>query len=182
MGRWVKIRRYHVRESVLVERALLESAGLMVWSPDEVFYGIHPEIGDTSREGYRLFVIEDDVADARALLSLRDDSQVSYPCPESGGKTRRLKRIWATVLLTLLALQFGGPAPWPVQRRMRICVENRHRYEPEPPEPFTAAELGLPAADVGAVSLKDGFLRFLAWSRSVGYEKQDESEKEPPKP
>lgn len=144
MARWVLIRRYHVREGVLVERSVLESAGIQVLAPDLHFYGLYPHIADTSFQGYCLFVLEDDVEDARAILNLRDERQTSYPCPETGKKTRRLKNIWGTIALSAFFWMFGGPVPAPLRRRMRICNESRVRFLPEPPAPFTAEELGYP--------------------------------------
>ena len=179
MGRWVQIRRYHLREGVLVERTLLESTGILVWSPDEAFYATFPPLADSSSQGYRLFVIDSDLKDAREILAQRDETQVSYPCPKGGGKTRRLKSISGTIAVSFLFILAGGPIVWPIRRRMRICVENRHRFMPEAPEPFTAEELGYPPTYIDRVSLKESFLRFLAWTRSIGYEKRDDEQEEP---
>jgi hypothetical protein len=170
MARWVKIRRFHVREGVLVERALLQSAGIPVMAPDVEFYGLHPHIADTALDGYSLFVLDADVEDAQAILNARDDSQTSYPCPTCGGTTRRLKNVWGTLAGTLFFQIFGGPTLWPMRRRTRICNTDRTRFMPAPVEPFTADETGYPVEPPEGLPLKAHFLRFLAWTRSVGYD------------
>ena len=170
MARWVQIRRYHVREGVLVERSVLESAGIPVMAPDLHFYGLHPHIADSSNQGYCLFVLDDDVEDARAILNLRDETETSYPCPTCGGKTRRLKNITATVLGTTFFQFFGGPFTWPVRRLKRICNADRTRFVPDPVLPFTSEETSYPVEPPGGLTLRERFLRFLAWTRSIGYD------------
>ena len=172
MARWVQIRRYHVREGVLVERSVLESAGIPVMAPDLHFYALHPHLADSSRDGYCIFVLDDDVEDARAILGLRDDAQTSFPCPTCGGKTRRLKNLWAMAVVIPFLWFVGGPMVWPVRRRKRICNADQTRFMPEPTAPFTSDETRYLMEPPEGLPLKERFRRFLAWTRSIGYDKR----------
>lgn len=174
MARWVKIRRYLTMEAALVERALLESAGLLVWSPDDLSYGTLTHLEGAALEGYRLFVIESDAEEARLLLAQRDEAQTSHPCPECGGKTRRLKNISATIMLSVFFGMFGGPVPAPIRRRSRICSIDRTRFNPDVAAAVTEDEL---EPQVANATLGQQLRRFLAWGRSIGYDRDDSTDR-----
>jgi len=173
MARWIKIRQCLTREAVLVERTALESAGFLAWCPDEIVYGMLPHIEGTSLGGYRLFVLDTQAAAARDVLAQRNEAETSYPCPKCGRKTRRLRNVTGTLLLSIFFF-WGGPAPARLLRRRRICNVDRTRFTPEAMAPFTDEELGYPAPPLG---LMDQFRAFLAWGRSIGYDRTDSDDR-----
>jgi len=143
MGRWVQIRKFLSWEDVLVERSVLHSAGVITWSPDEQWYSTYNFLSVTSAQGFRLFVLDRDVADARAILrNAGPEADTSYPCPKCGGRTRRLRHVLATALMSTLMLAYGGYGPFPFFRRRRICNADRTRFAPYQPESFSPQELG----------------------------------------
>lgn len=186
MARWVQIRRLLSLEGALVERSVLEAAGLSAWSPDILGYAAYPQFSDVSRSGYRLFVLDAEVEQAREVLNCRDEDEgPSYPCPTCGGKTRRLKSISGTLALTwlyflmqlnldfFLTLQF-----LPVRRRKRICNGDRTRFMPEPVELFTDEELGWSYARENVLSTSK---RMLEAYRDIGLDPPDDEDGSKPR-
>ncbi len=68
MSDWVPIRRHTSREALLVERSVLESAGIAVWVPEQMTSSVQPYLAGGFNNPSLLHVLKSDVDEARAIL------------------------------------------------------------------------------------------------------------------
>jgi hypothetical protein len=127
--------------------------------------------------GFPIYVPEDRLKDAEDVMALlgsatllpaaagEDDGGLS--CPQCGGDGHP-RRNWLLTLLTNAGVTLTGFA---VTGRRRWCGSCGHRWKPDEVQAFTEDELGYDPSE----PVFD-FRAFLAWTRSIGYERSDESQ------
>ena len=143
MSDWVLVRSGRLHESLMAEAALLRSAGLTVWTPDQPGVFAFPFLLDMGLSGGRLYALRDQAEQANAMLAEAEaagERAPVHPCPGCGARTRRARWRVFGLVSAFFIVQFGAPAPLPFLRRKRVCPDCRTRFTPAPPEPWATTE------------------------------------------
>lgn len=162
MTEWPVIRIATTHSEAHVLASLLRSAGIST-RVDPLSPLAHLQVQDLG--SYRVMVHQTSWADADEILkSSTEDYRPLSPCPKCGAATRRNKRIITSYSVSwfigVLVLFF---------QRNRYCPHCKSHMKANRIEPFTDEELGYDPEP----TFKDQFRRFLAWTRSIGYETED---------
>ena len=126
-----------VNEAIIVESAL-RAHGIPANIADRHFQSVYPNI-EFGSSRVRVLIPRVLSAEARTLIKeLRGGASPDpiFPCPDCGGPTRRVRRLFWITLVTLIATFY------PFFSKRRRCPECRKTFRPPPTAPFTADELG----------------------------------------
>ncbi|MAK65365.1 MAG: hypothetical protein CMF75_11600 [Maricaulis sp.] len=126
-----------VNEAIIVESAL-RAHGIPANIADRHFHSIYPHI-EFGSSRVRVLIPDVLAEEARGVIkSLREGASQTpiYPCPECGGATRRVRRLFWIALVTLVGTFY------PFFSKRRRCPACRKTFRPPPAAPFTADELG----------------------------------------
>ncbi len=125
----VLLTRFNSLEEAFLARAMLDSAGIDAFIPDE--YTLQNNwIWTTALEGVRLMVPEETLDDARNILKLSQENLSPYltdiTCPQCGSTkvmNASLKRKAFAALIAILHL------PLPFSRMKYACTDCGHRWK-----------------------------------------------------